>query len=801
MNEADTRAELIDVQLAQAGWVSDADTGVRVRREYAINAGEIRAGGIRTGQLKADYVLEFRGVKLAVVEAKSDEVAVAEGVMQAKLYAQKLRLATSFSANGKQIYQINHAVDDAGMVTSESEVAVFPSPETLWQRVFGERTGVTADELFCQDWQGWFERFSGVPFEGGGGGKSPRYYQELAVNRAVQAIAQGRPRVLLTLATGTGKTFIAFQIAWKLFKSRWTTARDGARQPRILFLADRNILANQAFNDFSAFAPAALVRISPADIAKRGEVPTNGSVFFTIFQTFMSGEAGKPYFGQYERDFFDLVIIDECHRGGANDESSWREILDYFSGAVHLGLTATPKRTDNANTYDYFGEPVFVYSLKEGIQDGFLTPFKVKRIQTNLDDYVYTSDDEVVEGEVEQGRVYTEGDFNRTIEIEARERKRVQDLLASIAPNEKTIVFCANQAHAGLIRDLINQESDNKSVDYCVRVTANDGALGDAYLELFRDNDKTIPTILTTSQKLTTGVDARNVRHIALMRPVNSMIEFKQIIGRGTRTFEGKYYFTIIDFVNACLLFNDVEWDGEAIVEEPVDTPIVNPVINPVGKPVVPPNGNGGGEYGGSDDDKVRKAKIRIKLSDGKVRELQSMISTYFYVDGKPISAEEFLKRLFDTLKLPELLGSEEQLRTLWANPETRRELLHKLENVGCHKADLEKLQELINAQNCDLFDVLEYVAYAKTPVTRAERVRNSQDIIYNQLDNDKQREFVGYVLRNYVDVGVDELDVGKLSTVLNAKYGSTHAAQSELGELVQIKSTFVDFQRYLYAV
>ena len=769
MNEADTRAEFIDKQLEAAGWITSAETGVRLRREYNINAGEIRASGIRTGQLKADYILEYKNTKLAVVEAKSNELEVTEGVAQAKLYAQKLRLQTSFAANGNAIYEINHATG------TEGEVEAFPSPEELWQRVYG-----SGNE--------WLDTFSNVPFEDFNGTRQPRYYQQLAVSNAVQAIAEEKQRVLLTLATGTGKTFIAFQIAWKLFKSRWTLQRDGKRQPRILFLADRNILANQAYLDFGAFDDAALVRITPDDIAKRGEVPKNGSVFFTIFQSFMSGKGDEPCFGEYEPDFFDLIIIDECHRGGANDESSWRDILNYFSDAVHLGLTATPKRKDNADTYAYFGEPVFTYSLKEGIQDGFLTPFKVKRIQTTIDEYIYTPDDEVIEGEVSEWQVYKEKDFNKTIIIQEREKKRVEEMLAAINPNEKTLVFCANQAHAGMVRDLINQTADHPSVDYCVRVTANDGALGDTYLNQFKDNDKTIPTILTTSQKLTTGVDARNVRNIVLMRPVNSMIEFKQIIGRGTRLFEGKHYFTIIDFVSAYLLFNDAEWDGEPVDSEGGEGG---------GTGGGDGENSGGGGTGGGEGDPP-KTKLRIKLSDGKVRELQSMSSTYFYVDGKPISAGAFLKRLFDVLKLPELLESEARLRELWAHPMTRRELLKKLEDAGCHKDDLEKLQEEIEAQDSDLFDVLEYIAYAKSPISRAARVETNKDNIYNLL-NDAQREFVEYVLRSYVDVGVDELDDSKLSAVLAAKYGSAYEAQQKLGTPQEIRQTFIAFQENLY--
>ncbi len=769
MNEADTRAELIDPQLIAAGWKSDAEKQIRVRREYQINEGQILCGGQRRAKLIADYVLEYKGVKLAVIEAKSDELEVGEGVAQAKLYAQKLRLQNSFATNGKQIYAINHHVNTEGLVSE------FPTPDELWDRTFGQIND-------------WLDKFNSVPFEDMNGTRQARYYQELAVQRAVEAVANDKQRVLLTLATGTGKTFIAFQIAWKLFKSRWTQQKDGKRQPRVLFLADRNILASQAYLDFGAFDPAALVRINPSDIAKKGEVPKNGSVFFTIFQTFMSGEDDAPYFGQYEPDFFDLVIIDECHRGGANDESSWRDILNHFSSAVHLGLTATPKRKDNTDTYAYFGEPVFTYSLKEGIEDGFLTPFKLKRIQSTMDEYVYSDDDEVIEGEVDDGRVYTEKDFNRVIVIEQRERERVKEMLAAINADEKTIVFCANQAHAALVRDLINQESPGVRVDYCVRVTAKDGNIGDTYLKQFQDNEKSIPTILTTSQKLTTGVDARNVRNIVLMRPVNSMIEFKQIVGRGTRLFEGKNFFTIIDFVNAYLLFNDPEWDGEPIAPDPPVNPVVDPdppidPLDPKDDPEDPPEPN---------------PKIKIKLADGKVRQVKVMRDTYFYVDGRPVSAEDFLKHLFNVLKLPDVLESEDNLRKLWSNPMTRRDLMKKLDGAGCHKDDLEKLQSLIEAEDSDLFDVLEYIVYLRPVKTRSERVADAQDNILNLL-NEEQREFVSYVLRNYQNQGVDELDLERLDVVLSAKYGSVPDAQQTLGSIQEIQKTFVDFQKHLY--
>ncbi|HQI60248.1 MAG TPA: DEAD/DEAH box helicase family protein, partial [Tenuifilaceae bacterium] len=706
MNEAETRAELIDPKLKACGW--GVVEGSKVLREYHITQGKIQTGGGRGKKEIADYVLVYKGIKLAIVEAKSDEQEVGEGVMQAKKYAQKLQLETTYSTNGKDIYQICMKTGEEGLVTD------FLSPDELWNKTFPKDRHTELVEV-------WREQFANVPFEDKSGSWQLRYYQEIAVQRTVEAIAQSKDRILLTLATGTGKTAIAFQIAWKLFQTRWNLKRDGSRRPRILFLADRNILADQAYNSFSAFPEDALVRIKPNEIKKSGKVPTNGSIFFTIFQTFMSGTdtEGKPapYFGEYPKDYFDFIIIDECHRGGANDESNWRGILEYFSPAVQLGLTATPKRKDNVDTYKYFGEPVYIYSLKEGINDGFLTPFKVKRIKTTLDDYRYTSDDTIVEGEIEEGKLYEEKDFNRTIEIVEREAKRVNIFLDEANQNEKAIIFCANQAHAALIRDLVNQNAKSKDPFYCVRVTANDGEEGERLLREFQDNEKTIPTILTTSQKLSTGVDARNIRNIVLLRPVNSMIEFKQIVGRGTRLFDGKEFFTIYDFVDAYKHFSDPEWDGEPLEEEPCKVCGQNPCeceyVPPKPCPVCgerpcicekqPPQPC---EKCGQRPC-VCKKKVKIKLKNGKEREIKHMISTSFWsADGKPISAEEFLNNLFG--ELPKLFKDEEELRKLWSNPLTRKILLENLDAAGFPKGDLLTLQKLVDMEKSDLYDVLE---------------------------------------------------------------------------------------------
>ena len=727
-------------------------------------------------------MLVYKGIKLAVVEAKSDELPVGEGVMQAKKYAQKLQLETTYSTNGKEIYQICMKTGEEGLATD------FLSPEQLWNKTFAEQNE-------------WREKFANVPFEDKSGSWQLRYYQEIAVQRTVEAIAQSKDRILLTLATGTGKTAIAFQIAWKLFQAKWNINKDGQRSPRILFLADRNILADQAFNAFSAFEEDALVRINPSDIKKKGKVPKNGSVFFTIFQTFMSGPNDTPYFGEYPNDFFDFIIIDECHRGGANDESSWRAIMEYFKPAVQLGLTATPKRTINADTYDYFGEPVYVYSLKEGINDGFLTPFKVKQIDTTIDEYLFTSDDTVLEGEIEEGKRYTEAEMNRIIEIKEREEYRVKIFMSLINQNEKSLVFCATQLHALAIRDLINQYATSKNPNFCHRVTADDGKLGEQHLRDFQDNEKSIPTILTTSQKLSTGVDAPEVRNIVLLRPVNSMIEFKQIIGRGTRLFDGKDYFTIFDFVKAHHHFSDPAWDGDP--EQP-ETPEPRPQPQPCQycgqRPCIcvrePEPACEVCGYVMCRCDNPPRRMVKVKLADGKVRQFQHMVSTSFWSpDGTPISAEEFLKSLFGAL--PALFKNEDELRTIWSKPDTRKKLLEELTEKGFAKQQLQEFQRILNAENSDLYDVLAYIAFHSDIIERAERADKAK---IHLIDYDpKQQEFLDFVLNQYVKQGVDELDDSKIGDLLVLKYHAIADAKKELGDIASIRNTFIGFQTYLY--
>jgi type I restriction enzyme R subunit len=763
LNEADTRAQYIDPALERAGWV-----GASVKRELHITAGRILGGGKKTAPLKADYFLQFEGKRLAVVEAKKYDSNYTEGHAQAVEYATKLGLPFAFATNGRQIRFID-------MRTGvESDISEYPTPKEL----------IASLNETTNEWLSKFEKF---PYENKYG--DVRYYQSIAVERALSSIAKGDKRILLTLATGTGKTRIAFQIAWKLFHTKWNL-KNSDRQPRILFLADRNVLADQAFNEFSAFPEDALVRVTPSEVSKKGRVPTNGSIFFTIFQSFMtSSPSGNSEFnfGDYPKDFFDLIIIDECHRGGSRDESSWRGILEYFDPAVQIGLTATPKRKDNVDTYAYFGEPKFIYSLKDGINDGYLTPFRVRKYQGTMDNYVWTSDDTVIEGAIDSGKEYESKEFNVAIEIREREKHRVREFMKNTNSSDKTIVFCASQNHALVIRDIINELKESASPQYCVRVTADDGAIGDQYLEAFRDNEKTIPTILTTSQKLSTGVDARNIRNIVIFRPINSMIEFKQIIGRGTRLYEGKDFFTIHDFENASALFHDPDWDGEPEDPTPPE-PRGEKGDKPKGQE--PPSGDEGPTS--------RREMVRIKLADGKERTLQSISSTMFYsVDGKPMSLIEFIQSLYNTLALPDFFKDEAELRSIWSAPVTRQRLLERLEGAGFSKNDLIEIQILIDAKESDLFDVLEYIRFALTPVTRKERSELSVSKLSDL--NENQTAFVQFLADQYEARGVDELEESRLERLLEAKYSNVVDGIGKLGGVEVVRNLFLNFQANLY--
>ncbi len=766
--EADTRANRIDPVLREAGW--GVVEGSQINREL-IAPGRILAGGERANAMSADYVLSYKGRKLGVIEAKRAGLGHTDGVGQAKEYARRLEARFAYSTNGLGWYGIDMNTGAEG-----DHALPFPGPQELWDRCF--RQG--------NDWR---ERFGAVPFETGGGKWQPRYYQHNAITAVLEAIAQEKKRILLTLATGTGKTSIAFQIAWKLFQSSWNPSREPNRRPRILFLADRNILADQAYNSFNAFPPDALMRIDPEEVRKRGGVPTNANIFFTIFQTFMTdgkGEKDEFTFEDYAPDFFDLIIIDECHRGGAKDESTWRAILEYFAPAVQIGLTATPKRDANTDTYAYFGDPVYTYALKEGIGDGFLTPFKVRQMASTMDSYKLADGDEVISGEIDEDKEYTESDFNTKLIIDEREKSRVQEFMDQIDQRQKTLVFCATQDHAARVRDFINQIKDNPDPHYCERVTADDGKLGEQHLREFQDNEKTLPTILTTSQKLSTGVDARNIRNIILLRPVKSMIEFKQIIGRGTRTFDGKDFFTVYDFVKAYEHFSDPEWDGEPLPPEEPGKPKLPKPDHP--QPPTDPED--------PDDPREPTEKIIVKLADGRERKIRYVAATTYMFNGQPITAQEFMEHLFGDLGT--LVTDEDDLRAIWSDPERRTGFIQRLTEMGYDRERMEDMRRLIDAPNSDIFDVLAYIRFTLAPLARAERVQTAKAAGMDGYE-EEMREFLGYVLQSYEVQGIRELEPTKIGDFLRIRYGGTNDAKRKLGSVVEIRKAFFDIQKHLF--
>ena len=628
MTESDTRVNLIDPKLYSSGWENKF-----ISREYYFTDGRKLIGNKRGKKYFVDYLLTYKNTNLAIIEAKSEDKDPLDGLQQSINYAQKLKIDYVYSTNGHKIFE-HSLVDGNGKYVDN-----FKSPAELFQIKYGELNSKKETTITH-------------PFHIEGNMK-PRFYQQIAVQKSIEAIASGKDRILLTLATGTGKTYIAFQIVYRLFASKWS--KDGSdRRPKILFLADRNVLADQAYNTFNPLEKD-IIRLNGKEIKKRGgKVPTNANIFFAIYQSIAENKNRvietteeeneddvTAYYKQYPPSFFDLIIIDECHRGSANDESSWKDILNHFSSAVHLGLTATPKRDDNGDTYKYFGDPIYEYSLKDGINDGFLTPYKVKRIQTNIDEYKFDPND-IIQGDLENQIVKLE-QFEKEVIIPKRTELIAKTILETINPMDKTIIFCVNQKHASDMKIAIDIFKTIKDNNYCVRVTSDEGDIGRNFLEDFQNNDKDIPTILTSSKMLTTGVDAKNVRNVVLTAPIKSMTEFKQIIGRGTRVFEGKDFFTIIDFVGATNLFYDDRWDG---VAEPIDEP----------KPPKPkPTDSESGEDDTTDEGGEPKSptppkeKVTIDIK-GKKLKVINIETTYVGDDGRPLKTGDYLELLIGIL-------------------------------------------------------------------------------------------------------------------------------------------------------
>ncbi|EAL2503757.1 DEAD/DEAH box helicase [Campylobacter coli] len=762
-SEDDTRVKLIDAKLYASSWSEE-----NIIRNYYFTDGRKLIGNKRAERKFADYLLKFQNNNLAVIEAKKQNKDALDGLSQGIEYAKTLNVPFVYSTNGDKIYEYDLRVSRGEYIEN------FPSPNELFQRVYGN----------LKEWQYKLltQRELYIPQ------KTLRYYQKIAVDKVIEALINGKDRILLTLATGTGKTTIAFALCYRLLEARWNKENKD-QKPKILFLCDRVSLRDQALGEFNAVESDCKV-ISAEEIRKNdGKIITNANVFFGIYQSLAANskdqentqeEQESKFYLQYPKDFFDLIIIDECHRGGANEEGNWACVLEHFSSATHLGLTATPKKSDNVDTYRYFGESAYEYSLKEGIEDGFLTPYKVKRITTTLSEgYVYNPDD-LIEGELEKG-FYKMSEFERNIHLPQYNDFLAKEILKLIDPMDKTIIFCANQAHASDIKRAIDKFKSVKRDDYCVRVTSDEGKIGLEYLKQFQDNDKSYPVILTSSKMLTTGVDARNVRNIVLLANIGSIIEFKQIIGRGTRVYEGKDFFTILDFVGATKLFYDPKWDGEKIEElkeQDEKEKITKEHIKQ------------------TKEESKEKKSVTIHLKGTKLKVLD-ITTTYVGAQGKPLSTKEFLEFLIG--KFGEYYDDEAKLREIWSDQKNRERFLKALANDGVDEDALKDLREIFQ-KDCDIYDVLAHLSFNAEIKTRQERVLQVENGEFlKRFQKEKAIKFIEFLLNRYQEYGIKDFDDGLKPLIELSSLGNARELASEFGSLENLKQSFDDLQREIY--
>ncbi|EKN0299250.1 DEAD/DEAH box helicase family protein [Campylobacter coli] len=763
-SEDDTRVKLIDTKLYASSWSEE-----NIIRNYYFTDGRKLIGNKRAERKFADYLLKFQNNNLAIIEAKKQNKDALDGLSQGIEYAKTLNVPFVYSTNGDKIYEYDLRVSRGEYIEN------FPSPNELFQRVYGN----------LKEWQYKLltQRELYIPQ------KTLRYYQKIAVDKVIEALINGKDRILLTLATGTGKTTIAFALCYRLLEARWNKENKD-QKPKILFLCDRVSLRDQALGEFNAVESDCKV-ISAEEIRKNdGKIITNANVFFGIYQSLAANskdqentqeEQESKFYLQYPKDFFDLIIIDECHRGGANEEGNWACVLEHFSSATHLGLTATPKKSDNIDTYRYFGESAYEYSLKEGIEDGFLTPYKVKRITTTLSEgYVYNPDD-LIEGELEKG-FYKMSEFERNIHLPQYNDFLAKEILKLIDPMDKTIIFCANQAHASDIKRAIDKFKSVKRDDYCVRVTSDEGKIGLEYLKQFQDNDKSYPVILTSSKMLTTGVDARNVRNIVLLANIGSIIEFKQIIGRGTRVYEGKDFFTILDFVGATKLFYDPKWDGEKIEElkeQDEKEKITKEHIKQ------------------TKEESKEKKSVTIHLKGTKLKVLD-ITTTYVGAQGKPLSTKEFLEFLIG--KLGEYYDDEAKLREIWSDQKNRERFLKALANDGVDEDALKDLREIFQ-KDCDIYDVLAHLSFNAEIKTRQERVLQVENGEFlKRFQKEKAIKFIEFLLNRYQEYGIKDFDDGLKPLIELSSLGNVRELADEFGGLEILKQSFYDLQREIYA-
>lgn len=792
--EADTCREFVTPQLVDAGW-SAAPHAIGEQRSFTNGRIFVAGGKVRRGKHKrADYLLYYRrDYVLAVVEAKEIGLPAENGVQQAREYAEILGLKFAYATNGHRIIEIDYT---AG---TEREVDRYATPDELFARL------ASAAHLPREAAPHVLEPFNLAS------GKVPRYYQQIAIHRVIEAVLLGQNRILATLATGTGKTCVAFQICWKLWASRWNRTGE-YRRPKILFLADRNILVDDPMAKM--FAPFGDARHKIAG----GDVSQSRDMYFGIYQALST--PSTDLFRQYRPDFFDLIIIDECHRGSSRDESAWRAVLDYFAPAVQFGMTATPLREESRDSYEYFGNPVYTYSLRQGIEDGFLAPYRVHRVITTVDAAGWrpTRDELDRYGREVPDDEYQTRDFERVVALRARTRamaRHLTDFLKGTDRFAKTLVFCVDQEHAAEMRqELVNLNSDlvQQYPDYVCRVTADEGAIGLTHLAHFQDVDKPAPVILTTSQLLTTGIDAEMVKNVALARVVGSRAEFKQIVGRGTRlkVDYGKEYFNIIDFTGtATRHFADPDFDGEpALIEdvtidesgqqvsvsetEPDAPPEAQPVEYEVAEEQIGP------EAGGVLVNEPAPEPRKYYIDGGEVEVIGHLVYD-LDPDGKKLQVVKYTE--YSGRAVRTLYPTREALQSAWADPDTRSEVLRELTKRGI---SFEELAASSDRPDADPFDLLCHLAWNAPLLTRRQRAeaarRRAQDL-FGQY-GDTAREILSLLLERYVERGI--LQFSALSELMKVqpfdRYGSpAEIAARHFGGVRGMKDAVSRLQSALY--
>lgn len=778
LSERDICSKFITPAILEAGW----DLHSQIREEVSFTKGRIIVRGklhSRGEQKRADYILYYKSnIPIAVIEAKDNSHGIGSGMQQALNYAETLGIPFVFSSNGDG-FLLHDRTGLAAQTEEELALNRFPSPSELWQR-------------YCQ-WKGieteTARQTVEMPYYDDGTGRAPRYYQANAINNVIEAVAKAQQRILLVMATGTGKTYTAFQIIWRLWKS-------GAKK-RILFLADRNILVDQTKNnDFKPFG-AAMTKITKRQIDKSYEI------YLSLYQAVTGNEEDKNIYKQFSPDFFDLIVIDECHRGSAAEDSAWREVLEYFSSATHVGLTATPKETKEVSSSNYFGDPVYSYTLKQGIEDGFLAPYKVVRIDIDKDIQGWRPTKGQVDkrGQIIDDRVYNQSDMDRTLVLEKRTElvaMKITEFLESTDPYSKTIVFCDDIDHAERMRQALvnlNPLRVKENRKYVMRITGDEKE-GKNELENFINPEERYPVIATTSKLMTTGVDAQTCKLVVLDQHIKSMTEFKQIIGRGTRINEDydKYWFTIIDFKKATELFADKDFDGEPVV-----------IYEPKGddSPVPPDDNDGDGTAQGGDGESTagpgegglidEPGRVKYVLGDVPVYVVAQRVQ-YYGPEGKLIT--ESLKDYTRNTVRKDYASLDEFLRR-WSKTERKAALIQELEAHGVLLTPL--AQEV--GKDFDTFDLICHVAFDQPPLTRRERAENVKKRNYFTKYGDQARKVLETLLEKYADTGIENIEDIKILTIDPFKnMGSAQELVSAFGGKPAYLAAIQELEQHLYA-